>query len=113
MQLGHDYLLQLANLESAPIVSSDATRPENALSSQLSEFEVWLPLEGLIDVEKERAKIGKLLEAAQKDFDKMSSKLQNPAFVERAPAAVLEKDRARVAELETQIAKLNERLAAL
>jgi valyl-tRNA synthetase len=113
LQLGHDYLLQLANLESAPIVSSDATRPENALSSQLSEFEVWLPLEGLIDVEKERAKIGKLLEAAQKDFDKMSSKLQNPAFVERAPAAVLEKDRARVAELETQIAKLNERLAAL
>ena len=113
LENGENYLLQLANLETAHIVSSDAARPENAVSSQLSEFEVWLPLEGLINVEKERAKLEKLREAAQKDFDKMSAKLQNPAFVERAPAAVLEKDRARVAELETQIAKLSERLTAL
>ena len=103
----------LANLESVSIELPGAPRQENSISQTLAQIEVILPLEGLIDVERERAKLGRQLELAQKDFDKMSAKLQNPAFVERAPAAVLEKDRARVAELEGQIAKLNERLAAL
>jgi valyl-tRNA synthetase len=103
----------LANLETVTIETSGAARHENAISQTLAQIEVVLPLDGLIDMEKERAKLQKQLEAAQKDFDKMSAKLQNPAFVERAPAAVLEKDRARVAELQSQIEKLSERLAAL
>ncbi len=103
----------LTNLEALSIGNPSAPRLENAISQTLPQIEVVLPLDGLIDVEKERAKLQKQLEAAQKDFDKMSAKLQNPAFVERAPAAVLEKDRARVAELQSQIEKLSERLAAL
>ncbi len=104
---------QLVNLESFEVQSYGAERPVNALSEATEMFDVILPLEGLIDVEKERAKLQKQRDAAQKDFDKMSAKLRNPAFVERAPAAVLEKDRARVAELEAQIGKLGERLATL
>ncbi len=103
----------LANLETIEIHSPNMERTENAISQTLPQLEVVLPLDGLIDVEKERAKLEKQRDTAQKDFDKMSAKLQNPAFVERAPAAVLEKDRARVAELESQIAKLSERLATL
>jgi len=106
-------LESLANLETVTIEAATAPRHENAISQTLSQIEVVLPLEGLIDIEKERAKLQKQLDAAQKDFDKMSAKLQNPAFVERAPAAVLEKDRARVAELGAQIEKLNARLASL
>ncbi len=103
----------LANLETIFVEPATAPRHQNAISQTLSQLEVVLPLDGLIDVEKERAKLEKQRDAAQKDFDKMSAKLSNPAFVERAPAAVLEKDRARVSELESQIAKLTERLSAL
>ena len=108
-----EILVQLANLEAVSFLEGDQERPQNATSATLPEVEVILPLEGLIDVEKERAKLQKQLEAAQKDREKVGAKLQNPKFVERAPAEVLEKDRARLSELESQIEKLEARLAAL
>ena len=109
------YLKQLANIEEVTILGPDGVRPDNAIAEQtLSGFvEVILPLEGLIDVEKERAKLEKQLEAARKDVEKVSGKLNNPKFVERAPAEILAKDRARLAELEGQIEKLVTRLAGL
>jgi valyl-tRNA synthetase len=107
-----DVLTTLANLEDLT-VDSGATRPENAISQTLSQVEVVLPLEGLIDVEKERAKLERQLDLARKDFEKVGGKLNNPKFVERAPAEILAKDRARLAELEEQIGKLTARLAAL
>jgi valyl-tRNA synthetase len=110
---GTPYLTQLSNLESATIVAPDAPRPDNAVSSQLSEFEVWLPLEGLIDVEKERAKLEKQLETAQKEHAKVSTKLGNAAFVDKAPREVVEKEEAKRAEFASQIEKLTQRLAAL
>ena len=113
LRVNSTMLSGLANLESIDFRHPSSERPDNAIAQTLSQIEVILPLEGLIDIERERAKLQKQREAAQKDFDKMSAKLQNPAFVERAPAAVLEKDRARVAELQSQIEKLSERLAAL
>ncbi|WP_157947762.1 valine--tRNA ligase [Abditibacterium utsteinense] len=113
LRVNSTMLSGLANLESIQFLNPSSVRPENAISQTLAQIEVILPLEGLIDIEKERAKLTRQRELAQKDFDKMSAKLQNPAFVERAPAAVLEKDRARVLELEAQIQKLSERLASL
>ncbi|RYG66358.1 valine--tRNA ligase, partial [bacterium] len=113
LNAGNGYLTQLSNLETASIVTPDSPRPENATSSQLAEFEVWLPLEGLIDVEKERAKLEKQLETAQKEHAKVSNKLGNAAFVDKAPREVVEKEEAKRAEFASQIEKLSQRLAAL
>ena len=104
------YLLQLANLES---LSFGGQRAANSTSSLAGEVEVVLPLEGLIDVEKERAKLQRQLESAQKDRSKVEGKLLNPKFAANAPAEVVAKDRARVAELKSQIETLETRLAAL
>jgi valyl-tRNA synthetase len=61
----------------------------------------------------ERGKLDKERAKLDKDRDHLAQKLANPQFLERAPAAVLEKDRARLAEIESAIARLNTALARL
>ena len=110
---GADYLSELARLEAATVVDNSAPRPENALSATLPDVEVWLPLEGLIDVKKERAKLEKQLEVAQKELAKVVAKLGNSSFVDKAPAAVVAKEEAKRAELNATIENAESRLAAL
>ena len=110
---GENCLLQLANLETANIVSSDATRPTNALSTALPEVEIWLPLEGLVDVEAERARLDKQLQVAQNEWNRVQAKLSNASFVDKAPQEVVAKEEAKRAEFAMQIEKLQERLKAL
>ena len=110
---GVGYLSEMARLETATIVDNSAPRPENALSANLPEVEIWLPLEGLIDVEKERAKLEKQLETARKDLAKVTAKLGNVGFTAKAPAEVIAKEEAKRAELTATIENAQGRLAAL
>ena len=113
LRAGAPYLTELARLEAVAIVNSEAPRPDNALSASLPALEVWLPLEGLIDVEKETARLTKQLDAARADLAKVSAKLGNAGFVAKAPAAVVAKEEARRAESGALIETLEARLAAL
>jgi valyl-tRNA synthetase len=108
-----NYIVQLANLESANLLSSDAPRPTNALSASLPDIEVWLPLEGLIDVEAERARVKKQLQVAQNEWNRVEAKLSNPNFAGKAPQEVVAKEEAKRAEFAIQIEKLQERLKSL
>ena len=110
---GASYLTEMARLETASIVDASAPRPDNALSANLPEVEIWLPLEGLVDVEKERAKLEKQLDSARKDLAKVVAKLGNAGFTDKAPAEVVAKEEAKRAELAAAIEKAQERLAAL
>ena len=75
--------------------------------------ELFLPLEGLVDVEAERTRITKELEKMAKEIAKSQSKLGNASFVDRAPAAVVEQERARLEEWEAKTAQLQAMLSAL
>ena len=57
-----------------------------------------LPLEGVIDIEAERGRLSKALQAAEKERDSLSARLGNPSFVERAKPEAVEKARADHAE---------------
>jgi valyl-tRNA synthetase len=107
------HITHLANLESVAIVESDAPRPDNALSASLPEVEIYLPLEGLIDTDKERARLQKELESKESDLQRVEGKLSNPQFVERAKREVVEKEEARRAELWAAVENLRQRLSAL
>ncbi len=65
-----------------------------------------VPLAGVIDMAAETARIDKELAKVDADLDGIEKKLSNPNFVERAPAEVVEKDRARADELRTTKQKL-------
>ena len=75
--------------------------------------ELFMPLEGLVDVEAERSRIRKELEKIEKESAKCRAKLSNESFVQRAPAAVVEQEQARLKEWEAKAAQLNAMLAAL
>lgn len=55
--------------------------------------ELFLPLEGLIDVEAEKERLGKELDKIAREIAKSSSKLGNAGFVERAPAEVVDQEK--------------------
>lgn len=70
----------------------------------------------MIDVAAERQRLTKQVERTEKELAGLLGRLENPAFVERAPAAVVEKERARAEQLRRELIELNaqrERLARL
>ena len=75
--------------------------------------EIYMPLEGLIDVEAERARISKEIERVRVEVKKCEGKLGNASFVDRAPAEVVEQEKARLEDWRRKLEQLGEMLAAL
>jgi valyl-tRNA synthetase len=67
----------------------------------------------LIDPVKERARLEKQNEKLTKEIQKLAGRLQSKGFVDKAPAAVVDKAKAELAELEDQAAKVQSSLEAL
>ncbi|MBR5978750.1 MAG: class I tRNA ligase family protein, partial [Verrucomicrobia bacterium] len=75
--------------------------------------EIYLPMDGLIDVEAERAKLKKLLEKCEVEIKRIEDRLNNPNFSQKAPAAVLEENRKRLTEWQQKQKQSQDALAAL
>jgi valyl-tRNA synthetase len=75
--------------------------------------EIYLPLEGLIDVEAERIRLLKELEKVAGEVQRSVAKLGNASFVERAKPEVVDQERARLEEWRVKESQLGEMLAAL
>jgi valyl-tRNA synthetase len=75
--------------------------------------ELFLPLEGVIDLDRERARLREEIAKLEGLHAGTSKKLDNASFVARAPADVVQKERDRLAQLEEQRTKLGVKLAAL
>jgi valyl-tRNA synthetase len=82
-------------------------------TAMTGDVEVLLVLEAKADPGAERAKLEKDRAKLAVDRDHLKKKLANPQFVEKAPAAVLDKDRGRLAEIEAALAKVESALARL
>ena len=81
--------------------------PSQALPSVVTPMgTIYMPIEGLIDVAAERARISGALEKARGELQRVKGKLANQGFVAKAPPAVLEQQQARRVELTETLAKL-------
>ena len=105
-------LRRLVNVTSIEWLDDGAQAPLNALSL-VGDLKVMVPLAGLIDLDAERGRIGKEVDKAQQELEKIDKKLSNEAFVAKAPEAVVNKDRERAAELQTTLQTLQKQIAAL
>jgi valyl-tRNA synthetase len=85
----------------------------SAARGVVSGMEIAVPLEGLIDLDKERERIGKEMSRKEDEARALASRLDNVSFVERAPGNVVEEARARHEELIGEIEKLRATLSAL
>jgi valyl-tRNA synthetase len=94
-------------------VSPDAAKPAHAAVAVAVGCELFVPLEGLVDFEHERARVGRELEAARGELERLEGKLGNAGFLAKAAPEIVEKDRARAEDLAEQVARLESQLAEL
>ncbi|WP_346355878.1 valine--tRNA ligase [Azotosporobacter soli] len=107
------YFRTLAAAEPVTFLAADAAKPENAMAAVVTGVEAFLPLKGLIDVEKENARLNKELAGLEKELARIAGKLSNEGFVAKAPPEVIEKERAKAAEYEEKKTAIQERLVYL
>ena len=110
-----DTAARLALLAGAKEVDTQAdyAAPKGTPSALTPLGELFLPLDGLVDVEAERSRISKELDKISKEITKSNAKLGNESFVQRAPAAVVQQEQERLREWEGKKAQLEAMLAAL
>lgn len=105
----------LAKVESITFLG-DSEQPPLSSSSVVGHVSVFVPMKGLIDPKAELGRLQKDLDKVQKQHDQIANKLSNEGFVAKAPAAVVEGERAKLAEFADQLAKIKanmEQIAAL
>jgi len=79
----------------------------------VGEMEVLVPMAGLIDKGAELARLDKEILRLQGEVQRVGGKLSNAGFVDKAPAEVIEKERAKLAEAEQALGKLAEQHARI
>jgi valyl-tRNA synthetase len=105
-------LTRVGRVESVRSLAADEEAPASA-TALLGNMRLLVPMAGLIDIDAEKARLGKQRERVAADLGRIGSKLDNPNFVNNAPADVVTKTRQQLAELELQISQLDEQLARL
>lgn len=88
-------------------------RPERAMTAVVTGAEIFLPLEGLIDLEQTISRLEGELKKLDKEVDRVEKKLSNEGFTSKAPAHVVEEERAKGQEYREKREKVRNRLAEL
>ncbi len=108
-----EYLQRLARVEQIEVVNTLDTKPSQAVSALTSWSEIYVPLEGIIDIEREILRLEKELKVAETDLQKSESKLGNDTFLARAPQEVVAKEEAKAEEARVKREGILQRLGIL
>lgn len=106
----------LAKVDTLTIVNAgDGADKELPLSSSsmVGQLKVLVPMKGLIDPTAELNRLAKAQEKLTKQAESLRSKLSNESFVSKAPANVVESEKAKLAEMDTQLAEMSKQIEQL
>ncbi|MGZ4107905.1 MAG: valine--tRNA ligase, partial [Tumebacillaceae bacterium] len=109
---GESYLVRFCNPEQLTI-SSSATAPDKAVSNVVSGAELFMPLAGLIDIDAEISRLEKESKKLDGEVERIEKKLNNQGFVAKAPADVIETEKAKLADYQEKREKVQARIAEL
>jgi valyl-tRNA synthetase len=87
-------------------VAAEGDKPGDAATYIYQDIEMYVPLKGLVDVEKEREKLERERGKIEKSLKQINGKLGNKKFLANAPTEIVEKEKGKLAELETKLAKV-------
>ncbi|GGQ25326.1 valine--tRNA ligase [Shewanella litoralis] len=107
LEANQAFFASLAKLETITVLEEGETAPMST-TQLVGNMELLIPMAGLIDVAAEMARIDKQLEKLAQEIARIEGKLSNEGFVAKAPAAVIDKERAKMTDLTRDIEKLNE-----
>ena len=110
---GEGFLERLASVSSLETRQSKEGIPSTAVTAVFGGGEIYIPLEDLIDIAKEHERLDKEKTRLDGEIKRLNGKLSNESFVSKAPAAVVEQERAKLAKYEEMYANLSDRIEVL
>ena len=95
------------------VISTDVSLDEKAMTAVVTGAELILPLEGLINIEEEIARLEKEYDKLNKEVERVQKKLNNQGFIAKAPAKVVEEERAKEQDYVEKREAVQSRIAEL
>jgi valyl-tRNA synthetase len=111
-QLHQALITRLAHLANVTWLTADEEAPESAMAL-VDDMQILIPLAGLIDKTAELQRLNKEIDKIRRDLTVSTTKLDNPKFTQRAPTAIVEKERQRVAEMTASLQQLEAQAAKI
>ncbi len=104
------YLKEFAKIESL-VISDDVKKPPMSATCVIANIlEIYIPLSGIIDIQKERIKLAAQIDKTKRSVSSTEARLNNKDFTSKAPEEIIEKEKEKVAELTETIKKLETNL---
>jgi valyl-tRNA synthetase len=110
IKANESFITKLAKLKKIEISNQ---KPEPAVLKVVEGIEVYLPMAGLVDIESEQKRLQKEIENLLKEVARFESKLSNAAFVDKAPPAVIEGERAKQKTAQEKLSTIQKQLDSL
>ena len=94
-------------------ITSQEEKIENAFFGQVGKIKIYIPLEGIVDIEKELERLGKEKERLQGILKSLDAKLENENFVKNAPEEIIEKEKTKLKQIKLKIENLEKEIKAI
>lgn len=113
IELGRDYFITLASASNVEIAKDKSNVPEDAVGVVIDGVEIFIPLNELVDFEKEIERLSKEKKKLEGEIKRVNGKLANQGFLAKAPESLIEEEKAKKEKFEEMIKSVEERLANL
>ena len=106
------FILNLASVESITQKDTSDDIPKSAFAL-LNQMKIYIPLEGLVDIEEEKARLEKKLVKLNQELKSVQDRLSNDTFVEKAPTEVVEELKGKLKSLMSDQTRIEEQIKLL
>ena len=108
-----EYLGRMAWVSEMQLLAADEAAQGKVVSAVSEAAELFIPLGELVDLDKEIARLTKERDSVERDIQRAEGKLNNQGFIAKAPAALVEQEKAKLEIAKDKLEKLNARIADL
>ena len=112
LKTNSSYVKKLARARNLD-VSEKLDKPKHSAFAVIHDIEIFVPLEGVIDIDKEKKRLKEKLDKLNSELKNTEAKLKNKGFTSKAPKDVVEKTKARKELIKTEVKSLKKNLSAL
>lgn len=110
---GRIFFEKLAGAGEVEVMTEKRDIPHDAVSVITQNAEIFMPLEDLVDKAKEIERLTKEKQKLEQEIERVNSKLSNEKFISKAPANVVEEEKAKGVKYQEMLSKVDERLEGL
>ncbi len=110
MEGAEEYLKRLAWVSEMTMIADGEDAPGKTVAAVSEAAELFIPLGDLVDLDKEIARLTKERDSVDRDIQRAEAKLNNQGFIAKAPAQLVEQEKAKLEVSRDKLAKLNARI---